>query len=124
MSSTDGGDERRGDYRPISQDAVGGGNTYSHGREDAASGGATHCRDSSAIPTRSQDPGPSTVPNPVRSFKFRSKCCGESACRFSSSSAPNVVGSRPADSLLVQVNSLKRHVRNLEAQIQDLWSNN
>ena len=109
MSSTDRGDEHRGDYRPVSQDAVGGG-TYSHGPEDAARGGATHRRDSSAIPTRSQDPGPSNVvPNPVRG---------------PSSSAPNVVGSRPADSLVVQVNSLKRHVRNLEVQIQDLRSNN
>ena len=109
MSSTDGGAERRGDYRPISQDAVGGGNTYSHGPENAACGGTTHRRDSSTIPTCSQDPGSSTVPNPVRG---------------PSSSAPNVVGGRPADSLVVQVNSLKRHVRNLEAQIQDLHSNN
>ena len=110
MSTIDGGDERRGDYHLVSQDAVGGGSTYSHVPEDATSRGTTYRHASSAIPTRSQDPGPSNVvPNPV---------CGPS------SSAPNVVGSRPTDYLVVQVNSLRRHVRNLEAQIQDLWSTN
>ena len=101
MSSIDGGDEHRGDYRPVSQDAVGGGSMYSHVLEDAAGGGTTYRRDSSAIPTRSQDLGPSNVvPNHVRG---------------PSSFAPNVVGSRPTDSLVIQVNSLRRHVRNLEA---------
>ena len=103
MSTIDGGDECCGDYRPVSQDAVGGGSMYSHVPEDAVGGGTTYRRDSSAIPTCSQDPSSSNVvPNLVRG---------------PSSSAPNVVDSRPADSLVVQVNSLRQHVRNLEAQI-------
>ena len=101
MSTIDGGDKCGGNYCPVSQDAVGGDNTYSHVPEDAVGGGRTYCLDSSTIPTCSQDPGLSNVvPNPNRG---------------PSSSAPNVVGSRPTDSLLVQVNSLRRHVRNLEA---------
>ena len=38
MSSIDGDDKRRGNYRHVSQDAVGGGKTYSHVLEDAACG--------------------------------------------------------------------------------------